>query len=295
MADGKVYNKNCRECGKAFTAKVNNAHFCSECAAIRKKKSDSKREIARSISANIHARISDLEKIVVGESYGNITVIDAVNELGADSLWLCECQECGHKFTMYGSQLLLKTLDVCPTCYNKSQHVDIHLSDEDLLSKTTDTIKTKAPFTRFGYIRTLNRINDKLLLCVCGCGTIFIASITDLMEKKIKSCGCVKETDIVGSVVDLDEMDSSISTFKVKSSTKLYFNTRSEHNTSRKGILCECNFCGSEFILPRKDVKNYSKHRVFKSCGYCYFSKNSEVKQRRNSELKRITELLEED
>lgn len=104
-------------------------------------------------------------------------------KLKGRTFWICECVNCGNIRSIRVDNLNRNKL--CQLCHNK---IGKNIKD-NLIGKT------------FGYLTVIEKSNKaNYWICQCKCGTIKEVFRGNLIEGKIKSCGCIKswgETQII--------------------------------------------------------------------------------------------------
>ena len=106
---------------------------------------------------------------IKGKRFGHLVAIEYCKELGE---WECQC-DCGNKV------------------YKKSGHLRNNLvitcGSDCKFSKNHPKDMTKQKFTN---LTVVGYNKNKLRVCKCDCGKITLVTRSNLINKKVKSCGC---------------------------------------------------------------------------------------------------------
>ena len=128
-------------------------------------------------------RIKDL----TGEKFGRLTVIKYTgkNDKRGNTIWLCKC-DCGNIVEANAYRLKNDEKKSCG-CLYKENLEKIH-GNYNLIGKKYNllTVLEKA------YVKN----GKKYWKCLCDCGNISYRTTTDLVNNKIKSCGCKKKAKL---------------------------------------------------------------------------------------------------
>ena len=110
---------------------------------------------------------------LTGKRFGKLMVL---KELGGGRI-LCRC-DCGREKEFNKSNVKRGLARSCGSCVRKHTRRDL----------IKDTVGR-----RFGKLVVLKALGYRRVLCQCDCGNIKIVSGNNLVQGKIKSCGCLKK------------------------------------------------------------------------------------------------------
>ena len=177
---------------------------------------------------------------LTNQVFGDLTVIErAGSSKDKKALWLCQCS-CGNTHVVLGKLLRQGKITHCG-CKNKT-------TVNDILNQS---------FGRLTVIARAGSDNSHkaLWLCKCNCGKQIVARGSDLISKKIISCGCYKQ-----------EISSPDLTNKRFGQLTVIKKSKSRNN--QIVWLCECD-CGNEIEV----TTNHLTTGNTQSCG-CLVSKS---------------------
>lgn len=176
---------------------------------------------------------------LTGRHFGYLTVLSiAPRDKNNKIRWHCRCI-CGKELDILGSTL--RNGKVSCGCMKKT-------TVKDLKGQT---------FSNLYVIERAGSDNSKKALwkCRCSCGKITIVRGSDLLQNKVKSCGCIKtetlKTNLIGQ---------RFGKLQVLSET-------SQRINGSIAWLCKCD-CGKEILIPTNSLKTGNTQ----SCG-CLVSK----------------------
>ena len=126
------------------------------------------------------------QETIIGQTFNNLKVIehtDKKNSYG-QRLYLCQCLLCGN--TILASKANLKRGEI-KNCGNHR-------------TRTADLVGE-----RFGRLKVIDKIyvnNRTKYVCLCDCGNKVTISRSSLIQKGIKSCGCLQKDKVKELYVD---------------------------------------------------------------------------------------------
>ena len=122
---------------------------------------------------------------LIGKKFGKLTVIDKDVQLSKEkkrTYWICQC-DCGNLKTIRGSSLNHGEVKSCGCLQKQAAAITGKNNTKDLLG------------LRFGKLLVIEQAqsqnNRAHWLCQCDCGNTKIVSSTDLIQKRVSSCGCI--------------------------------------------------------------------------------------------------------
>lgn len=105
-----------------------------------------------------------------------------------DTYWVCQCA-CGNKRTFAGSRIRDKKHPILSCgCLTPQLHRGKH--GKDLLGKTFNFL------TVIELTEERKRKTNLVWLCKCKCGKIITATTSDLIQERVKSCGCLQKEKV---------------------------------------------------------------------------------------------------
>lgn len=132
----------------------------------------------------------ETRKNLIGNKYGDLTVIDRAPNLQGRVYWKCQCS-CGNVINVRQDGLKNKTSCGCKTIRSDFQDVNIG----DIFSRLT----VISPSRR--------KANGKMECdCECECGNIISVEIRNLKYEQTRSCGCYQR-DKVAEIGRLHKLD----------------------------------------------------------------------------------------
>lgn len=126
---------------------------------------------------------------LVGQHIGRITVLKDLNQLNNDhrKIYFCKC-DCGNYINL-NSHYLLNSIEPSCGCYQiEKSRQNGQNSKKNLIGQ------------RFGKLLVLRETNERtengmaIWECLCDCGKITKICSSNLIGKKILSCGCTKQS-----------------------------------------------------------------------------------------------------
>lgn len=134
---------------------------------------------------------------LAGRTYGKWTVLDDYTR-GKDRhiKWLCRC-ECGNE-SYVSSTKLRNGESLCCGCDRKEKikeavHKKMDATKEEDERKVVESLAGTV-IGRLTVIGPMGRdpSNRKTIQCQCSCGNQSYIRLTKILNKKVKSCGCVR-------------------------------------------------------------------------------------------------------
>lgn len=142
------------------------------------------RELIKIRSKNNYIDLTD-------KTFGRLTALERVISKNGKPKWKCKC-ECGN-IVEVDSYNLRKGLTKSCGCYQKEMASKANLKDLTGM--------------RFGRLKVIsfNRVenNNTYWNCICDCGNEKIATESNLVNGKTKSCGCLQNDLLRGKVINL--------------------------------------------------------------------------------------------
>lgn len=120
----------------------------------------------------------DKENEMINKIFGKLKVVNKAYIKNGRIYWNCICMECGKETIVSGTDLRTGNKKICTDCSRKLKRIDI-------------TNKKFGKLTAIEFLYTDSKRNS-VWKCLCDCGNITTARITDLRNGRMKSCGCVK-------------------------------------------------------------------------------------------------------
>ena len=193
-------------------------------------------------------KVIDMTNQVVGE----LTVLKRVeNSKDGKAQWECLCS-CGNKRIVKGKDLRNQKITKCKKCSRKGINM-LDLSNQ-----------------KFGRLLVLEPTNDRrdtsvIWKCICDCGNVCYKPSHDLMNNKVKSCGCLQKESKATPKENLT--GKKFGKLKVIELTN-------QSNYDGRLWKCQCD-CGNIRL-----ASSYSlTHNRIQSCGCLNSVMNSKIEQ----------------
>ena len=134
---------------------------------------------------------------LVGRTYGKWTVLDDYTR-GKDRhiKWLCRC-ECGNE-SYVSSTKLRNGESLCCGCDRKEKIKEaVHKKMDATKEEDERRVVESLAGTVIGRLTVIGPMgrdpsNRKTIQCQCSCGKKSYIRLTKILNKKVKSCGCVR-------------------------------------------------------------------------------------------------------
>ena len=134
---------------------------------------------------------------LAGRTYGKWTVLDDyIRGKDRHIKWLCRC-ECGNE-SYVSSTKLRNGESLCCGCDRKEKikeavHKKMDATKEEDERRVVESL-TGTVIGRLTVIGPMGRdpSNRKTIQCQCSCGNQSYIRLTKILNKKVKSCGCVR-------------------------------------------------------------------------------------------------------
>lgn len=120
---------------------------------------------------------------LTGKRFGLWTVIDRATNHGKSQRWNCIC-DCGTKKEVFGKYLKNGKSTSCGCTHIAVNKYKVNIGKKYDLLTILDCV--------FDY-----KTNSTVYVCQCECGTIKKVIPTDLLNGRVKSCGCYKKNSVI--------------------------------------------------------------------------------------------------
>lgn len=129
-----------------------------------------------------------IRKDLTGTRFGNLVVRRLSNKRNKHNqiIWECIC-DCGKEKSILSNSLVRGDTTSCG-CY-RSKSIKNRLT-KDLIGKSFGNLMV------IKRVQSTSRNRGAIYKCKCSCGNSHIARSTDLIQKKVSSCGCYHRTRI---------------------------------------------------------------------------------------------------
>ncbi|SDX94318.1 hypothetical protein [Thermoactinomyces sp. DSM 45892] len=134
------------------------------------------------------------QKDLTGKVFGRLTVIEDAGVKNRSRYWHCKCT-CGNTKAIRGSSLANGETRSCgclqvESVRNRNVVNDVHAGD------------------RFGLLVTIERKSNTLWRCQCDCGEQKDVHSFDLKREHVKSCGCLRKSNVQISMQNYREKNN---------------------------------------------------------------------------------------
>ena len=116
---------------------------------------------------------------LIGQRFGKLVVVKRAENRGKEVCWECKC-DCGNIHIARANDLKKGNTKSCGCLYKN-----------DLKGKRFERLTVIEEYGR-------NKYDEVLWTCQCDCGNKSIVRGTDLIQNKVKSCGCLRKELMYG-------------------------------------------------------------------------------------------------